>query len=128
VLHNLGEHIRERRLDACLKKKQLARQFFVDKTTIHNWEDKGITPSLRFIPRIIEFLGYDPADGGAPPCLGERLRFHRRRLGLSRKRLSGLLGVDESSLAGWETGKHKPTRKSLKLITELLDSTFVGRE
>jgi len=122
VLHNLGDHIRERRLDLGLQKKQLASQFSVDETTIHNWEDKGITPAIRFIPRIIEFLGYDPTQGGAPQCLGERLRSHRKRLGLSRKKLATLLGIDQSTVASWERGEHRPTSRSLKLIERFLTS------
>lgn len=120
VLNSLGEHIRERRLDLGLQKKQLARQFSVDGTTIHNWEDKGITPALRFIPSIIDFLGYDPTDGGAARCLGESLRSHRRRLGLSQKKLASLLGIDQSNLTAWETGKHRPTKTSRDLIKEFL--------
>jgi DNA-binding transcriptional regulator YiaG len=44
------------------------------------------------------------------------------RLGLSRKRLAALLGVNESSLAHWETGKHHPSEKSQIIIQELLNS------
>jgi transcriptional regulator with XRE-family HTH domain len=107
-------------LDLGLQKKQLASQFSVDETTIHNWEDKGITPAVRFMPRIIDFLGYDPTDGDAPQCLGERLRSHRKRLGLSQKKLAALLRTDQSNLAGWETGKHRPTGSSIDLIARFL--------
>jgi DNA-binding transcriptional regulator YiaG len=115
-------------LELGLQKKQLASQFSVDETTSHNWEDKGVTPGIRFIPRIIEFLGYDPTDGGAPQCLGERLRSHRKRLGLSQEKLAALLRTDQSNLARWETGKHQPTRKSLELIDEFLSWSAVERK
>ena len=109
-------------MDLGLQKKELAGQLDVDETTIHNWEDKGITPAIRFIPRINEFLGYDPQAGGSwqSGSLAERLKAHRRKLGLSRKKLATLLGTDESNLAGWESGQHKPTKKSMDLISDFL--------
>jgi len=107
-------------LDLGLQKKQLASQFCVDETTIHNWEDKGITPAIRFMPRIIEFLGYDPPADGQPRSLAEQLKAHRSKLGLSRKKLAALLGIDQSTLASWEREKHRPTRKSLQLVDEFL--------
>ena len=50
LLTSLGDHIRERRLDLELQKKQLARRLCVDETTIHNWEDKEVVPAIRFMP------------------------------------------------------------------------------
>lgn len=109
-------------MDLALKKKQLASQFGVDETTIHNWEDKGVAPALRFMPRIIKFLGYDPTADDARESLAERLKGHRTRLGLSRQRLAALLEIDQSNLAGWETGKHRPTKRSLTQIERFLAS------
>ena len=112
LLHSFADHIRERRLDLDLQKKQLARQLCVDETTIHNWEDKGVAPALRLIPRIIEFLGYLPFD--KPETLSERLVQRRKLLGLSRKQTAKLLGIDPSNLAGWETGNiGQPKRRKL---------------
>jgi len=125
VLKSLGDHIKERRLDLGLQKKELARQLRVDETTIHNWEDKGATPALRFIPRIVDFVGYDPNDNGAPDSISETLRVRRRRLGLSQKKLALLLGINQSSIAGWERGEHRPTKRSLQVIDEFLSWTMV---
>jgi transcriptional regulator with XRE-family HTH domain len=52
----------------------------------------------------------------------ERLRAYREHFGLSRKRLAALLGINPSNIAGWETEKHKPTKKSLELIDTFLTS------
>jgi len=125
VLNSLGEHIRQRRLDLGLQKKQLARQLGVDETTIHNWEGKGVVPALRLMPRIIEFLGNDPSDEHEPQSLAERLKVQRKRVGLSRKRLAALLGIDPSNLAGWETGKHRPSKKSEIVIQKLFNPDFL---
>lgn len=126
VLNSLGDHIRERRSDLGLQKKQLARKFSVDETTIHNWEDKKVAPAIRFMPRIFDFLGYDPNDDTTPRSLPERLKAHRRKLGMSRKRFAELLGTDQSNLAGWETGSHNPTAKSLNLIERFLGNQSIA--
>lgn len=98
LLNRLGDHIRERRLDLGLHKSQLARLLSVDEATIHNWEDKGIVPAIRLMPRIIEFLGYDPNDnGGVQWTIPEKLKARRTKLGLSRRRLADLLGIDQST-------------------------------
>lgn len=60
--------------------------------------------------------------GAATTSLAERLRTHRERLGLSRKRLAALLGTDPSNVAGWETETHRPTKKSLQIIDTFLNA------
>lgn len=40
--------------------------------------------------------------------LPERLRAYRRIHGISRKKLAGMLGVDESTLWRWEIGQRWP--------------------
>jgi transcriptional regulator with XRE-family HTH domain len=57
----------------------------------------------------------------------ERLRAHRERLGLSLKKLAALLGVDPSTLASWETERHRPTNKSMGLINEFLSWVLVDQ-
>ena len=86
----------------------------MDKTTICNWERQHKTPEIRFIARIIDFLGYDPLP--EPTTLPEKVKTHRTRLGLSQRKFAKLLGVDPTTLADWETGRHKPVKKSLDVI------------
>ena len=119
----LGDHIRTRRLDLALTQIEVARRIVCDESTVTNWELNRVKPTLRFWPRIVEFLGYDPRPDEEPGSLAERLKTQRRRLGLSRKRLVAILKTDPSNLAGWETGEHRPTKKSMKLITEFLSWT-----
>jgi transcriptional regulator with XRE-family HTH domain len=52
--------------------------------------------------------------------LAEKLTRARLYLGLSRKEMAKISGIDESNLAGWETGKHQPTRRSLQKIERFL--------
>lgn len=101
-------------MDLGLLQKQVAEQIGVDKDTIHNWETKKYSPYLRFIPRIIQFLGYVPF----PPAktLPEKLIVYRKTLGLSREELAKTVGVDEGTLARWETGRSKLTKKCSEVI------------
>ena len=113
-LKKLGDHIRKKRLDLRLLQRQVAEQVGVTETTIYNWENNRSTPALRHIPAIIRFLGYFPLQ--TPESLPEKLILARRTRGLSRKRMAKTLGVNESTLARWETRKGHPSKESLKVL------------
>jgi len=117
-LNSLGDHIRTRRLDLKLLQKQVADHIGVDKITITNWERNTSVPAIRYIPAIIQFLGYDPQ----PPTgsFSERLATARRALGLSQRKMAEKLGVDPATLQGWEAGRHQPTGKNLEVIGRVL--------
>jgi transcriptional regulator with XRE-family HTH domain len=61
-LKTLGDHLRKRRLDLGLLQREVAQKLQVNQMTICNWEINRTSPQLRFIPRIITFLGYNLAD------------------------------------------------------------------
>ena len=61
-LITLGDHLRKRRLDLGLLQKDVANKIGVNKATITNWELNHTFPEIRYIPAIIEFLGYWPYD------------------------------------------------------------------
>jgi transcriptional regulator with XRE-family HTH domain len=111
--------------------REVAKQIGVTKCTIQYWETNRVAPALRFRPRVVNFLGNDAWGRSAPASVAERLRTHRERLGLSRKKFSALLGIDPSNIAGWEPEKHRPTKKSLNLIeawfmlTDRLNGTVI---
>jgi transcriptional regulator with XRE-family HTH domain len=119
ILITWGDYIKTRRLDSKLTKRQLSLKFHVDDTTIYLWERNRVKPSLAQIPKIIEFLGRDPFEKKAD-SLAERIRDFRRVRGLSRKKLADQLKIDPSTLEGWETRKHQPTKKLLDKIKSAL--------
>jgi len=123
-INTLGDHIRKRRLDLGLLQKQVADQIGVYMATISGWEGNATPPAIRYIPAIIQFLGYDPL----PPTstLPERLVIARRGLGLSQLKMAERLGVDETTLQGWEAGRHQPTKKSLGMIQGVLRTMWRG--
>lgn len=75
----------------------------MNEWTVGNWETGQTKPVLRFIPTIIQFLGYDPE----PPqqkTIAEHLKAKRRELGWSQKEAAWNLGVDPSTWSSWESG------------------------
>ena len=119
-INSLGDHIRARRLDLNLLQKQVADQIGVHEQTITGWESNATVPEIRYMPAIIQFLGYNPLP--AASSLPERLATARRTLGLSQRKMAGKLGVDPATLMGWEAGRHRPTGRSLDLIRRVLQS------
>jgi DNA-binding XRE family transcriptional regulator len=59
-LETVGDHIRKKRMDFRLTQKEVAEGLGVNKDTIRFWENSKARPSLVNIPKIIEFLEYDP--------------------------------------------------------------------
>jgi transcriptional regulator with XRE-family HTH domain len=117
-IQTLGDHLRRRRLDLGLKQKEVARMLGVDEMTVNNWETNRRKPVVRFMPRIMEFLGYTPYMG--PMSFAARLRMHRLEVGLSQRKLAMKLGVDESSVRNWEIGRVRPIQKSLRILDRFL--------
>jgi len=49
-------------LDLELLQKDVAKIIGTTESTIWNWENNYVTPSISYIPNIIKFLGYIPYD------------------------------------------------------------------
>jgi DNA-binding transcriptional regulator YiaG len=80
----------------------------VDETTIFNWEAGTASPGLRALPAVIRFLDYDPRPIPEATDLGRLIRHLRRRQGLSMNAPADRLGVDPTTVRGWEQRGHKP--------------------
>ena len=117
----MGDHIRKRRLDMGLLQKEVAIILGADGATITNWELNHNFPQLRFIPTIIEFLGYWPYDTPGDN-LGQEIIAKRIKLGLTQKELALLLDVDPSTLGRWEQGRGQPLLKHRKRLMDFLSS------
>jgi len=122
ICRTWGDHIKTRRLDLKLTKRQLSVNLNVSDVTIYLWERNKVRPSLAQIPKIIEFLGRDPFEKKIEN-LGEKLREYRRVRGLSQKKLAEQLGVDPTTVAGWERGKHPPAKRLRSKLISFLTST-----
>ncbi len=106
----LGDHIRAVRLERGLRQREVAEQIGVRRGTINKWECKRGEPRTRDVPRIIEFLGYDPFPD--PQRFEELMRIWRMRNGLSARAAARLIGVGEATWAAWERGVMSPSRGS----------------
>jgi transcriptional regulator with XRE-family HTH domain len=106
-------------MDLGLMQEDVARRVGVNKWTVLNWESGKTAPAVRFYPRIISFLGYNPLPEGE--TFQERLKAARQARGLSWKRLAKELGVWESTVRDWEMGIHNPTPRLRLRLHDMLD-------
>ena len=121
-LWTVGDHLKRRRLDLGLRQKDVAAELHVNEFTVCGWENNKKAPAVRYLPRIIEFVGYDPYP--TPRTLGEEIAARRRRLGLSRKGLAKKLGMDEMTIAHIEEGASEPRGRHLTALTEFVSTGF----
>ena len=112
-VETLGDRIRARRIDLGLRQRDVAEMIGVSSFTVGNWEAGKTDPAVQYLPRIANFLGplqLKPAE--LPSDFPARLQVIRRDLGLTQSQLAERLGVDESTVWGWEKGRHRPGRWS----------------
>lgn len=58
TLDSLGAKIRERRLNLGLLQRQVAEILGVSESTVWNWETGRAKPARRYMPKILEFVGF----------------------------------------------------------------------
>jgi transcriptional regulator with XRE-family HTH domain len=114
----LGQHLKKRRIELGLLQKEVAEQLGLDECTIGNWEKDRTYPAVRYLPRLIAYLGYDPFP--KPQSIGDRLRAKRGSLGLSRKRLAALIGIDDGTLQRYEGGLWRPGPRNQAILESFL--------
>jgi len=107
-----------------LTKRQLSLNLNVSDITIYLWEKNKVQPSLAQMPKIIEFLGSNPLETKSEN-LGDKIRSCRRLKGLSQKKFAKQLGVDFTTLAGWEKEEHRPTKRLLEKLISNINSVLL---
>ncbi len=115
----IGDHIRKRRLELKLFLRDVAGRIGVTQSCLVNWEANATRPEIRYMPAIIEFLGYNPASEGK--SWSERLVRCRTGLGLTQREAADRIGVDQGTLARWERGEKEPWGKFVSLVERFLD-------
>jgi len=116
VLNNVGDHIRKRRLDLGLQKKQAGKQLGAHATSVANWEAGRTEPDLAHLPKVIDFLGYDWRQ--EPALVGERLKheaFQNRHGHLSGGH-GDTCGPHHRPLPSSKQNRHDPERGRLSRL------------
>lgn len=52
--------------------------------------------------------------------MGEKIRRYREAAGMSQRQLAVALGIDQSAVSFWETGKSEPTLFNLRRLADVL--------
>ncbi len=117
----LGDHILAKYLRLGLSHSEAADQLGFDGHVLWGWTSNRKKVHLKFIPRVIEWLGYDPFP--EPESLGVSLRNHRMAAGLSQETLGKLLGIRASTIGEFERGRI-PNRKHRDHIDWFINTGF----
>ena len=120
----LGDHLRRRRLELGLYQKNVAVQIGVTTSTIWNWENGWSSIALGYMPKIINFLGYNPLLH--PEGLMERLAWHKQVNGLTLEQLGAEMGRDPEQLSDWLSGRHTPCRRNREEVELFLSGHVQG--
>jgi transcriptional regulator with XRE-family HTH domain len=118
-IRTTGDHLKKKRLDLKMTQEEVAAKLQTTVCTYRGWERNQRNPSFRYMPSIIEFLGYVPFDMQFED-LGQRIRAYRQILGLRQKDLARQLGVDPTTIRYLEKSKHKPGKR----VARELDGFF----
>ncbi len=114
-----GDHLKKKRLDEGLCKTEIARLMSTNEWTIRNWEENRFVIRISSYPRIISFLGYHPFSEN-PETVGDVVRIHREKHGLSIKNLAKKIEVDEATVKRYiQNGGSKSERVRKKMETEI---------
>jgi transcriptional regulator with XRE-family HTH domain len=65
------------------------------------------------------FLGRDPFEKQTEN-LGDKIREYRRIHGVTQKKLAEQLGVDQTTLAGWERAEHIPSNETRNKLMSII--------
>jgi transcriptional regulator with XRE-family HTH domain len=125
-LKTWGDHLRKKRLDLGLLRKEVAEQIGVDETSVYHWESNRTQPRIWLRPHLVQFLGYVPY--WPLNSMGERIAAARSTLGYSRKRFARLIQVDESTLWRWERGVRNPCLNYVGTITQVVEREIRAKE
>ncbi|HKI51942.1 MAG TPA: helix-turn-helix transcriptional regulator [Geothermobacteraceae bacterium] len=121
----LGDHLRRRRFELGLYQKDVAVKIGVTASTLWNWEHNW-TIDLRYFPRVIKFLGYNPIS--CPDDLMEKLAWYKQVNGLTFKDLGAEMGRDPEQLSDWLAGRHNPCRRNQEEVELFLSGHVQGPE
>lgn len=99
----IGRHIKSRRDELGWTQKKLAHYLNVKAHRITMWENNQVNINIRVMPRIIDWLGFNPILPHSD-ALAARVLYFRVIMGLRSVDLCRLTGLPENYLQGVEHG------------------------
>lgn len=90
----------------------------INEWTYMNWEKGRAQPNIKFMPRVIGYLGYDLLGRGV--TFGRRLLHARLRLGLTQAELGTHFGLGRSTIGDWEREASIPQRDHLETAATIV--------
>ena len=110
-----------------MTQERIAEIIGVDETTVWNWESGRTEPLIKHLPGVVTFLGYHPFEASGQ-SLGERLWDHRRKTGLSQKKLARAIGIDPTTLSRLEKNSSRCVKKVVEIATDFLRKADPGED
>ena len=83
-----------------MRQKDVAEKLQIDTSTLLLWEKGRTKPLIRHYPRIMEFLGYCPAQYAR--TRSDLFRLFRTHRGFTQGLVARYLAVDPNTIAAWE--------------------------
>ena len=128
-VQDLGRLIKDQRKAWGMTQSQLAKRLGVSTSVIGSWE-RGGSPSLHSAKSLFEWLGEKPRARPAKRSIsmeyGKRIREKRLSLGMSQRALARHLGVQKTSIRGWESGVCSPSEEKLEMLEEWFSKSDDG--
>ncbi|WPV67565.1 helix-turn-helix transcriptional regulator [Chitinophaga sp. LS1] len=115
----LNEKILNKRLEKRMLQKEVANFIGVTEDCVTLWENNRSNPTVKYYPKIIEFLGYFPFEIDTSSLAG-KIKYYRYVNGFSQEDLAKNLGVNESTVFHYEKGTHKPKGRLRHILSFLL--------
>lgn len=124
-LDDVGERIRQARIDAYLTVEYLAEELGVEVRTIIKWERGESTPTRFTIEEIAYLTGLDDDEFFTMPLieaeyLGPYLKKVREERGMSKTEMGYVADVNSMTILQWERGRSTSKIQSLKYIADLV--------
>ena len=102
----VGAQLKRHRETHGWSRADVAARLGVSQSVLWRWESERRKPQGRYLAKVCALLGDDPRP--TPVTVGEQLKRHRERHGLTLMAMAARLGVAQSTLCRWETGEREP--------------------
>jgi len=122
ALKTIGNHLRKRRLDLKLSQEKVANILGVSLRAIYAWEKGEKNPWITRMPKVVEFLGYNPRIQSTV-TLGAEIKAYRLLHGLSLRELGKLSGIGATTIGRLERNMGGADKETLEKLNRIINTT-----